>query len=169
MLQVDELTHVYPNGVEALSGVTLRAERGMFGLLGPNGAGKSTLMRCIATLQYAVQVLKVRHVLVVGHYGCGGIRAGLLDQKLGRIDGWLAPVREVARAYAAELDALADEGARVNRLSELNVHRQVANVAAHPFVQEAWAAGAALSVHGWCYSLADGRVRDLGVTVDGPG
>ncbi len=123
----------------------------------------------LATLQYAVQVLKVRHVLVVGHYGCGGIRAGLLDQKLGRIDGWLAPVREVARAYAAELDALADEGARVNRLSELNVHRQVANVAAHPFVQEAWASGAALSVHGWCYSIADGRVRDLGVTVDGPG
>ena len=122
----------------------------------------------LATLQYAVQVLKVRHVLVVGHYGCGGVRAALLDLKLGPIDHWLSPIRELARLHGAELDALADEGARVNRLCELNVFRQVQNVAANPFVQAAGEAGAELSVHGWCYSLADGLVRDLGVTLDQP-
>ena len=122
----------------------------------------------LSTLQYAVQVLKVRHVLVVGHYGCGGVRAALLDLKLGPIDHWLSPIRELARLHRAELDALADEAARVNRLSELNVLRQVENVSASPFVQEAWAAGAELSVHGWCYSLETGLLNDLGVTASGP-
>ena len=122
----------------------------------------------LSTLQYAVQVLKVRHVMVVGHQGCGGVRAALLNSRLGLIDHWLSPVRELARAHADELDALADEGARVDRLCDLNVRRQVETVAANPFVQEAWSSGAALSVHGWCYSLADGLVRDLGVTLDRP-
>ena len=111
----------------------------------------------------------MRHILVVGHYGCGGVRAALLNLKLGLIDHWLSPIREVARAHAQELDALPDEAARVNRLSELNVRRQVENVAANPFVQEAWAGGAELRVHGWCYSLADVLVRDLGLTVEGAG
>ena len=122
----------------------------------------------LSTLQFAVQVLKVRHVLVVGHYGCGGVRAALLNLKLGLIDHWLTPIRELARLHAAELDALADEGARVNRLCELNVFSQVQNVSANPFVQEAWEAGAELTVHGWCYSLETGLVNDLGVAASGP-
>ena len=122
----------------------------------------------LSTLQFAVQVLKVRHILVVGHYGCGGVRAALLNLRLGLIDHWLSPIRELARINAGELDGLPDETARVNRLCELNVFRQVENVAANPFVQQAWAEGAALSVHGWCYALEDGLVNDLGATVSGP-
>ena len=121
----------------------------------------------LSTLQYAVQVLRVRHILVVGHYGCGGVRAALEKQKLGLIDHWLSPIRELARVHAGELAALDDADARLDRLCELNVRRQVHNVAVNPFVQEAWAAGAALTVHGWCYRLADGLVNDLGVAVDG--
>ena len=120
----------------------------------------------LSVLQYAVQVLKVRHILVVGHYGCGGVRASLQGLRLGLIDHWLSPIRALARAHADELAALPDEAARLDRLCELNVLRQVENVAANPFVLDAWAAGAALSVHGWCYSLADGLVTDLGATVD---
>ena len=122
----------------------------------------------LSTLQYAVQVLKVRHVLVVGHYGCGGVRAALQGLKLGLIDHWLSPIREIARVNAGELAALPDEDARLDRLCELNVRRQVYNVAHNPFVLEAWAGGAELSVHGWCYSLASGLVTDLHVTVDRP-
>ena len=122
----------------------------------------------LSVLQYAVQVLRVRHVLVVGHYGCGGVRAALQGLKLGLIDHWLSPIRALARAHAAELDALPDEAARLDRLCEMNVLRQVENVAINPFVTEAWAAGQTLSVHGWCYALADGLVTDLGTTVSGP-
>jgi carbonic anhydrase len=122
----------------------------------------------LSVLQFAVQVLKVRHVLVVGHYGCGGVGAALHDLKLGLIDHWLSPIRALARAHAADLDALPDEKARHDRLCELNVLAQVGNVAANPFVREAWAAGQPLSIHGWCYSLATGLVNDLGTTVSGP-
>ena len=119
----------------------------------------------LSVLQYAVQVLGVSHILVVGHYGCGGVRAALSNQRLGLIDHWLSPIREVAREHRAELDALPDENARLDRLCELNVRRQVANVAVNPFVLDAWEHGQALAVHGWCYSLATGIVNDLGVTV----
>ena len=122
----------------------------------------------MATLQYAVQVLKVRHILVVGHYGCGGVRAALQDLRLGLIDHWLSPIRELALDAAAELQALPDESARADRLCELNVLRQVENVAANPFVREAWERGAALAVHGWCYALATGLITDLGTTVESP-
>jgi carbonic anhydrase len=118
----------------------------------------------LSVLQYAVQVLGVRHVLVVGHYGCGGVRAVLQEQRLGLIDHWLSPVRQLMHEHAAELAALPDEEARVDRLCELNVLAQAANVAANPFVRDAWDAGAELSIHGWCYSLANGRVTDLGTT-----
>ncbi|HEY5208842.1 MAG TPA: carbonic anhydrase [Stellaceae bacterium] len=119
----------------------------------------------LSVLQYAVQVLKVSHVLVVGHYGCGGVRAALLDQRLGLIDHWLSPIRELARIHATALAALPTEAARHDRLCELNVLRQVENVATNPFVLDAWERGAALTVHGWCYSLADGVIKDLGTTV----
>ena len=122
----------------------------------------------LSVLQYAVQVLKVRHILVVGHYGCGGVRAAYEGARLGLIDHWLSPIRALAQAKAAELAALPDEAARLDRLCELNVLAQVENVAGNPFVVDAWAGGAELTVHGWCYSLADGLVTDLGVTVSGP-
>ena len=121
----------------------------------------------LSVLQYAVQVLKVRHILMVGHYGCGGVRAAYEGARLGLIDHWLSPIRALAQAKAAELAALPDEAARLDRLCELNVLAQVENVAGNPFVVDAWAAGAELMVHGWCYSLADGLVTDLGLTVDG--
>jgi carbonic anhydrase len=120
----------------------------------------------LSVLQYAVQVLRVGHILVVGHYGCGGVLAA---RRLGLIDHWLSPIRETMRAHAAELRALPDETARHDRLCELNVLRQVENVAANPFVLDAWRKGAALTVHGWCYSLATGLVNDLGATVRNEG
>ena len=121
----------------------------------------------LSVLQYAVQVLKVRHILVVGHYGCGGVRAAFENLRLGLIDHWLSPIRALAQTRAAELAALADDAARLDRLCELNVLAQVENVSTNPFVVDAWAAGADLTVHGWCYSLADGLVTDLGASVDG--
>jgi carbonic anhydrase len=119
----------------------------------------------LSVLQFAVDVLKVRHILVVGHYGCGGVHASVSGQRLGLVDHWLHPIREVYHDHQAELDAIADHTARMNRLCELNVMRQVRNVASDVFVQDAWARGQALSVHGWVYSLGDGLVTDLGVTV----
>jgi carbonic anhydrase len=119
----------------------------------------------LSVLQFAVDVLKVKHVIVVGHYGCGGVAAAVDGRRRGLVDHWLHPIREVAEAYRAELDAIADPRARLNRLCELNVVRQVRNVAADVFVQDAWARGQSLHVHGWIYSLADGLVRDLNVTV----
>ena len=115
----------------------------------------------LSVLQFAVQALKVRHVLVVGHYGCGGVLAALRDSRLGLIDHWLSPIRETARQHAEELAALPDEKARHDRLVELNVLKQVENVNLNPFVRDARDAGASLDVHGWCYSLENGLVTDL--------
>jgi carbonic anhydrase len=122
----------------------------------------------LSVLQYAVDVLKVRHVLVVGHYGCGGVAAAVDGGRRGLIDHWLHPIREAAVEHEAELAAIADEEQRLDRLCELNVIRQARNVASDVFVQDAWARGQPLFVHGWVYSLATGLVKDLGVTVGGP-
>ena len=122
----------------------------------------------LSVLQFAVDVLKVKHVLVVGHYGCGGVRAAIAGDRLGLIDHWLHPIREVHHEHRHELDAISDERPRLDRLCELNVIRQVRNVASDVFVQDAWARGQELCVHGWVYSLSDGLVNDLGVTVGGP-
>jgi carbonic anhydrase len=122
----------------------------------------------LSVLQYAVDVLKVRHVLVVGHYGCGGIAAAVDGQRRGLIDHWLHPIREVAHEHRDELDAIADERTRLDRLCELNVARQVRNVASDVFVQDAWARGQDLLVHGWIYGLGSGLITDLGVTVGSP-
>ena len=122
----------------------------------------------LSVLQYAVDVLKVRHVIVVGHYGCGGIAAAVDGQRRGLIDHWLHPIRDVADEHKAELNAIADPHKRNDRLCELNVIRQVRNVASDVFVQDAWARGQPLSVHGWVYSLATGLVNDLNVTVRKP-
>jgi carbonic anhydrase len=123
----------------------------------------------LSVLQFAVDVLKVRHVLVVGHYGCGGVAAAVDGQRRGLIDHWLHPIREVAHDHRAELDACPGERARLDRLCELNVARQVRNVASDVFVQDAWARGQTISVHGWVYSLGTGLVNDLNLTVDAPG
>ncbi|HVN00751.1 MAG TPA: carbonic anhydrase [Caulobacteraceae bacterium] len=123
----------------------------------------------LSVLQFAVDVLQVRHVLVVGHYGCGGVSAAVDGRRRGLIDHWLHPIREVEHDHREELAAFVEGKPRLDRLCELNVMRQVRNVAADVFVQDAWARGQPLSVHGWVYSLATGLVNDLGVTVSGPG
>lgn len=122
----------------------------------------------LSVLQFAVDVIKVRHVIVVGHYGCGGIAAAVDGKRRGLIDHWLHPIREVAEEHQAELNAIADTHKRHDRLCELNVMRQVKNVASDVFVLDAWARGQELSVHGWVYSLATGLVNDLNVTVKAP-
>lgn len=122
----------------------------------------------LSVLQFAVDVLKVKHIMVVGHYGCGGVAAAVDGQRRGLVDHWLHPIREVFQEHRAELEKLPEGAERHDRLCELNVIRQVRNVASDVFVQEAWARGQPLSVHGWVYSLATGLVTDLGVTVDGP-
>jgi carbonic anhydrase len=122
----------------------------------------------LSVLQYAVEVLKVQHVLVVGHYGCGGVHAAIEEHRHGLIDHWLHPIRETAVEHRADLAALAPGRPREDRLTELNVIRQVRNVASDIFVRDAWAGGQALSIHGWVYALEDGLVRDLDVTVSSP-
>ncbi len=119
----------------------------------------------LSVLQFAVDVLKVGHILVVGHYGCGGIAAAVDGKRRGLVDHWLHPIREVAHAHRHALAAEPDEKSRLNRLCELNVIAQVKNVASDVFVQDAWARGQALCVHGWVYSLSTGIIQDLGVTV----
>ena len=119
----------------------------------------------LSVLQFAINVLKVRHVLVVGHYGCGGIAAAVDGTRLGVVDHWLHPIREVAHQHRHDLAAIGDDRARMDRLCELNVIRQVRNVVSDVFVQDAWARDQPLNVHGWVYSLANGLVTDLNVTV----
>jgi carbonic anhydrase len=123
----------------------------------------------LSVLQFAVDVVKVRHIIVVGHYGCGGIAAAVDGKRRGMVDHWLHPIREVAEEHHVELAAIGDEKKRLDRLCELNVRRQVKNVASDVFVQDAWARGQNLSVHGWVYSLSTGLVNDLNVTAQGPG
>jgi carbonic anhydrase len=123
----------------------------------------------LSVLQFSVEVIKVEHILVVGHYGCGGVAAAVDGKRRGLVDHWLHPIREVCHDHKCELDAIGDDRERWNRLVELNVIRQVQNVANDIFVLDAWARGQPLSVHGWVYSIANGLVNDLGVTVTGPG
>jgi carbonic anhydrase len=119
----------------------------------------------LSVLQYAVDALKVRHVIVVGHYGCGGVAAAVDGKRRGLVDHWLHPIREVYRDNRPELEAIVDERARLERLCELNVIRQVRNVASDIILREAWTRGQQVSVHGWVYSLANGLVKDLEVTM----
>jgi len=121
----------------------------------------------LSVLQFAVDVLKVKHILVVGHYGCGGVAAAVDGQRRGLVDHWLHPIREVNHEHRHELDAIAEPSARLDRLCELNVIRQVRNVASDVFVQDAWARGQSLCVHGWVYSIANGLVTDLNVAIGG--
>ncbi len=122
----------------------------------------------LSVLQFAVDVLKVKHILVVGHYGCGGVAAAVDGQRRGLVDHWLHPIREINHNHRAELEAIDGLDRRLDRLTELNVMRQVHNVSSDVFVTDAWARGQELKVHGWVYSIANGLVTDLKVTVSGP-
>ncbi len=127
-----------------------------------------TDVNCLSVLQYAIDVLQVKHVMVVGHYGCGGVRAAMQAQPLGLIDNWLRHIRDVHLWNREELNAIEDLNARSNRLAELNVEAQVANVCHTTIVQDAWRRGQTVTVHGLIYSLADGLLRDLGIVVSAP-
>ncbi|MBQ0775157.1 MAG: carbonate dehydratase [Gammaproteobacteria bacterium] len=127
-----------------------------------------TDLNLLSVLQYAVDVLKVKHVMVVGHYGCGGVKAAMEDKPLGLIDNWLRNVREIYLRHRDEVDSLPTTHERVNRLCELNVQRQVINVVHSTVVQEAWRRGQTLNVHGWVYALSDGLLRDQKLTVSSP-
>jgi len=123
-----------------------------------------TDLNCLSVLQFAVDVLRVKHVLVVGHYGCAGVQAALLNRRLGLIDNWLRHIQDVRLKHAALLDSLS-EPRRPDSLCELNVIEQVLNVCQSTVVQEAWERGQPLSVHGWVYSLNDGLIRDMRMSV----
>lgn len=127
-----------------------------------------TDLNCLSALQFAVDALQVNHVIVCGHYGCGGVRAALRDERLGLADNWLRNVQNVREKHAARLAAIADEGQQWDRLGELNVIEQVMNVCHTTIVRDAWERGQALAVHGWIYALRDGLLRDLQVTIAGP-
>jgi carbonic anhydrase len=125
-----------------------------------------TDLNCLSVLQFAIDVLRVKHVMVVGHYGCGGVRAALENAKHGLIDNWLRHIQDVHQRHRALVDAAGDVTARVDRLCELNVLAQTVNVCETTIVQDAWERAQPLTVHAWIYGLRDGRVRDLGFTVD---
>jgi carbonic anhydrase len=124
-------------------------------------------VNCLSVLQYGVEVLEVRHVIVCGHYGCGGVRAALQARPSGVLDTWLHHLRGLVRMNCVELEGISDGEQRADRLCELNVAAQVANVCRTGIVQAAWRRGQPLAVHGWIYSVANGLLHDLGLTVDG--
>jgi carbonic anhydrase len=124
-----------------------------------------TDLNCLSVIQFAVDVLKVQHIMVVGHYGCGGVRASLFGDRIGLADNWLHHVHDVRDKHLAALAAIGLSNARVDRLCELNVIEQVANVCQTTIVRDAWDSGQDVAVHGWIYGLEDGLLRDLNVTV----
>ena len=123
-----------------------------------------TDLNCLSVMQFAVDVLKVKHIIVCGHYGCGGVRAALTGERLGLIDNWLRHIQDVRDKHAALLAPLAGEAA-ADRLCELNVVEQVVNVARTTILRDAWERGQAVTVHGWIYGLSNGQLRDLGISI----
>ena len=124
-----------------------------------------TDLNCLSVIQFAVDVLKVEHIMVVGHYGCGGVRASLFGDRIGLADNWLHHVHDVRDKHLAALQAIGLPTARVDRLCELNVIEQVANVCQTTVVRDAWERGQDVAIHGWIYGLKDGLLGDLGVTI----
>jgi len=127
-----------------------------------------TDLNCLSVIQYAVEVLQVKHIIVCGHYGCGGVKAALDEHEHGLIDNWLRHIKDVNRLNAESLLGLSEEE-KINRLCELNVIEQVKNVCSTTMVQNAWKNGAELSVHGWIYSLEDGVLKDLDMCITSTG
>ena len=122
-----------------------------------------TDLNCLSVIQYAVEVLKVKHIIVCGHYGCGGIQAAMENKDHGLIDNWLRHIKDVYRCHQTKIDALQSEIDKINLLCELNVLEQVTNICHTSIVQSAWKAGQELAVHGWIYSIEDGILKDLNV------
>lgn len=125
-----------------------------------------TDLNCLSVIQFAVDVLKVKHILVVGHYGCGGVHAALHRKRVGLADNWIRHVSDVADKHDASLSTFEDQELQLDRLCELNVLEQVVKVCQTTIVRDAWIRGQSLAVHGWVYTLRDGRVHDLGINVD---
>jgi carbonic anhydrase len=126
-----------------------------------------TDLNCLSVIQFAVEVLKVKHIIVCGHYGCGGVRAAMQNQELGLIDNWLRHLKDVYQKYGIELNAIHDDEKRFDRYCELNVVEQVAHVCQTTIVQGAWRRGQELAVHGWIYGLHDGLLKDLDLCITG--
>ena len=124
-----------------------------------------TDLNCLSVMQFAVDVLKIRHIIVCGHYGCSGVNAALMKERHGLVDNWLRHIQDVRQQHRALLEGLGDVRAMANRLCELNVIEQVSNVCRTSIVQDAWSRGQELTVHGWIYGLQDGLLRDLGPSV----
>ena len=123
-------------------------------------------LNLLSVLEFAVETLEVKHIIVCGHYGCGGVRAAMDGHRHGIIDHWLQPIRDVAEANLSELQAIADGEGRLNRLCELTVAAQVESLSHTPIMQSAWKRGRDLAIHGWIYGLRDGLLRDLGCGCD---
>ena len=124
-----------------------------------------TDLNCLSVIQFAVEVLRVKHIIVVGHYGCGGVRAALGNAEFGLIDNWLRHIKDVREKHASTLEAIEDPKAREDKLIELNVIEQALNVCHTTIVQNAWKNGQPLTVHGWVYALQDGLIRDLNMRI----
>ncbi|APZ93933.1 carbonate dehydratase [Fuerstiella marisgermanici] len=125
-----------------------------------------TDLNCLSVMQYAVEALRVKHIIVCGHYGCGGVGAAMAGKELGLIDNWLRHIQDIQSIHADRLMTIEDMTARANRLCELNVIEQVSNVCRTTIVRDAWRRGQSLSVHGWIYALTDGKLKDLNMCVN---
>ncbi len=126
-----------------------------------------TDLNCLSVIQFAVEILNVKHIIVCGHYDCGGIKAALENKPHGLIDNWLRHIKDIHRIYKDKLDDVTDEHKRIDLLCELNVIEQVANVCHTTILQHAWKAGKNVTVHGWIYGIRDGIIKDLGISVSG--
>ena len=124
-----------------------------------------TDLNCLSVIQYAIEVLKVKHIIVCGHYGCSGIKAAMDNQEHGLIDNWLRNIKDIYRYHETKIDAIKNKNEKIDLLCELNVIEQVANICHTTIVQSAWKAGQELAVHGWIYSIEDGILKDLNVCV----
>lgn len=124
-----------------------------------------TDMNCLSVIQYAVEVLKVKHIILCGHYGCGGIKASMDNNEHGLIDNWLRNIKDIYRYYQAKIDTIQNEKEKFNLMCEINVVEQVSNICHTTIVQNAWKSGQTLAIHGWIYSLEDGILKDLNVLV----
>ena len=122
-------------------------------------------MNCLAVMQFAVEVLKVRHIIVCGHYGCGGVKAAFDDSRFGLVDNWLRPIQDTMHKYQSELETLPDYELRLDKLCEINIIEQIISVGETTIVQDAWEREQPLYLHGWIYRIAEGIYRDMNVTV----
>lgn len=125
-------------------------------------------LNCTSVIQYAVEILQVKHIIVCGHYGCGGIQAAWENQELGLIDNWLIHIKDVIKLNQDHIDSFSHKADKINKICELNVIQQVKNVCNSPAVQHAWSMNKYLAVHGWIYNLSTGRIKDLEISVSSP-